>query len=180
MYNEIYKKTVKKKNSKNEIKLIYNNIEKEKHNNSVCLIILISILHMTAVSVYFLFHLFIGTKENDNSTILENHQMDWLICVDFLLRHIFARIILKTSLYKHNKLSLYICSFGFFFMTVSDGFSIWNGNKDIKVLFFIFFIFPRVMLFSLADVLNKKILIDDFFLPQKLMFYRGGIELLVL
>lgn len=174
------KKQLKKKNSKNEIKLIYNNIEKEKHNNSVCLIILISILHMTAVSVYFLFHLFIGTKENDNSTILENHQMDWLICVDFLLRHIFARIILKTSLYKHNKLSLYICSFGFFFMTVSDGFSIWNGNKDIKVLFFIFFIFPRVMLFSLADVLNKKILIDDFFLPQKLMFYRGGIELFLL
>ena len=174
------KKKIKKKHSKNEIELIYNNVEEEKNNNSVCLMILISILHFTAVSVYFLFHLFIGTQENDNSTILENHQMDWIIGLDFLLRHIFARKILKTSLYEHNKLSLFICSFGFFFMTVSDGFSIWTGNKNIKVLFFIMFILPKVILFSLADVLNKKILTDDFFLPQRLMFYRGCIEFLAL
>lgn len=65
-------------------------------------------------------------------------------------------------------------------MTVSDCVSILTDNKKIKVLFFIIFIFPKVILFSFAEVINKKLITDKFFLPQNLMFYRGCFELLVL
>ena len=118
-------------------------------------------------------------KENENIEILKNYQIDWLIGIDIIFRHIFSCLILKAELYKHHIWSLIICLFGILLMTISDGISILLGKKEIKIFYYIFII-ARPLLFSLADVLDKILLSDDFLLPHYLMFDRGIVNIIIL
>ena len=172
-------KTLKRKKSKNEPNLIYNDEIKQKKQKRISLLLLISILHLISISSFFLFYLFMKLKENENIVILKNYQIDWLIGIDIIFRHIFSRLILKTELYKHHIWSLIICLFGILLMTISDGISILLGKKEIKIFYYIFII-ARPLLFSLADVLDKILLSDDFLLPHYLMFNRGIINIIIL
>ena len=150
------------------------------HEKSIFNVVLISILHLISVSAYFIFYSIINVEHNDNTKILENYQMDWLIGIDIITRHFFSRIILKNKIYKHHIFALIICALGFFFMTFSDFISIIYEKKEIKAIYFALFILPRAILFPLADVYDKLLLTDRLFLPQNLMFYRGCIESLIL
>ena len=162
------------------IVLIHNDMVGEIHEKSIFYVILISILHLISVSTYFIFYIIFNVNDNDNSKILENYQMDWLIGIDIAMRHIFSKIILKNEIYRHHRVALVICALGFCFMTYSDFISIIYEKKGIKAIFFALFILPRAILFPLADVYNKLLLTDRLFLPQNLMFYRGCIESLIL
>ena len=83
-------------NNNIEIPLIHNDIVSQIHEKSIFYVVLISILHLISVSAYFIFYLIINVKHNDNTKILENYQIDWLIAIDITTRHIFSnRIILK-------------------------------------------------------------------------------------
>ena len=100
--------------------LIHNDIVSQIHEKSIFYVILISILHLISVSAYFIFYLIFNVKHNDNSKVLENYQIDWLIGIDITTRHFFSRIILKNKIYKHHIFALIICALGFCFMTFSD------------------------------------------------------------
>ena len=75
-------------------------------------------LHLLSLSSHFLFFLFINVEEKEKSIILENYQMDWLIGMDIISRHIFSRLFLKTKLYKHHIVSLFICAPGFIIISI--------------------------------------------------------------
>ena len=169
----------KKIKTSNFTDLIYNNIIEVKHNKIKSLLILISVLYLSACSSYFAFHLIIKDKKNEKIE-LEDYQMDWKIGIDFIVRHLFSRIILKIKFHRHNKLSLIICSFGFLLMTIQDFISFKHDIKNNIILIFIFFELLRVTLFSLSDVLSRVLLIDHYILPQTLMFYRGLIGFCIL
>ena len=169
-----------KHSSSYNIKLIHTNVISEKTKKALHLIPIISILYLASNSAYFLLYLIIKVKQDDSSQKLEKHQMDWHIGIDFIIRHIFSRYILKTKLYKHHIISLFICLIGFTFMTASDIMTIIDQRKSVKILFYILFIFLRVIFFSLSDVYNKVLLTDDFLLPHELMFYRGILDLFIL
>ena len=147
---------LKRKKSKHECKLLYSDTIKEKNKRSRGLLILISFLHLFSLSAHFLFFLFINVKENEKSVLIEEHQMDWLIAIDIISRHIFSRLILKTNLYKHHIWSLYICMPGFLFMTITDILSIIFGNKEIKIIYYILLISSRAILFPLKMYLIKN------------------------
>ena len=167
--------TSKRKRSKKEIKLIHSNIMQRKKQNSFSLLLLISILHLISLSCYFLFYLFIKIKGIENIKILKNYQIDWLFGIDIIFRHIFSRLILKIKLSKYHKLSIIIIIIGLIFMSIFDFNFLLSGN-----IYYTLFIIARPLLFSLADVLDKILLTNDFFLPHFLMFNRGLIESVIL
>ena len=119
----ISKKVIKKKESKNEIQLIYNDPNNRKFKTK--LLILISILDLLSRSVYFLFFL-TGIAEKHIIDIL---QMDWVIAIDILSRYFFSRIILKTKLYKHHFWSILISVVGFIFMSLIDLITIFSESE---------------------------------------------------
>ena len=167
-------------NNNIEVELIYNDVVKEIHEKSIFYVILISILHLISVSAYFIFYIIFNVNYNDNSKVLENYQMDYIIGIDIISRFIFSKIILKNEIYRHHKVSLVICALGICFMTYSDFLSIINEKKEFNAFYFVLFILFRAIFFPLADVYNKLLLTDKLFLPQNLMFYRGCIESLIL
>ena len=156
-------KIEKVKNSKNQIKLIYNDPSKRK--NKYKLILLISFLDFTArFHRIFFFIIFEIYSLNILVTI-------WLISFDLISRIVFCRIILKTKLYKHHLVSLIFCFIGFSILFV---FGIINiENNEINLWIYLFFIFISKVLFALEDTINKILLTDKFLLPHYLMFWRG-------
>ena len=173
-------KTLKRKKSKLENKLLYTNTIEEKNKSSIKLLLLISVLHLLSLSSHFLFFLFVNVEENKKSVILDYNQLDWLIPIDLISRHFFSSKILKTTMYSHHILSLFICIPGFLLMAVSDIISIIHEKKDVKILYYILFTALRGILFPLEDVINKKLLTDKFILPPTLIFFRGLIEFIIL
>ena len=173
-------KTFKRKKSKREAKLIHMDTIKVKNRRSFSLLILISFLQFLSLSAHFLFFLFVKVNENEKSVFLEEYQMDWLIALDIILRHIFSRSILKAKLYKHHIWSLYICIPAFIFMAIIDIFSIIFEKKNIKIIYHILLTTSRAILFPLEDVINKKLLTVHFKSPQSLMFFRGLIQTIIL
>ena len=145
--------------------LIYTDTSRFKHK--ICLIPLISLLDLTASSVYLIGALF-------SNIILLPRQLDWMLAVDIIARIIFSIIILKINVRKHHKLGIILCVFGFILMSFSDIISIKNeGFNFFDIFIFLIIIFPKAIIFPLVDVLNKIVLTNDFLLPHSLMFYRG-------
>ena len=99
-----------KKESKNEIELIYNDLSIKE--NKYILIFFVSILDFLGRGYTVIFLLFF------DKLILEQRHIRWIISVDILARIFFGRIILNIKLYKHRKISMCICSIGFFIMTI--------------------------------------------------------------
>jgi hypothetical protein len=174
------KKQLRKKKSKHEIELIHRNLIKEKHSKKIGTLLCISIMHLISISTYFVFYLLIKFKDTESSEILPKYQIDWVIGIDFFIRHALSRIILRTRLYKHHGLSLINLGIGFLGMTILDIIYMFLGKIDIKTIVYIFLMILRVFFFSLSDVIIKILLTDDFFLPQHLMFYRGFIEFIII
>lgn len=174
-----YIKSFKKKNKTIEResklilkrRLIYRDLSIK--TNSKYLIILSSLLDLIARSVFLIF--FISNIKNAKK--LDNQQIDWLISLDISSRAIFSRIILKTKLQKHHFVSIYICLIGFILMSTSD---IYYLIKQHFNFLYIFFIFPKFILFPFADVINEILLTSHFLLPQILMFVRGVYEFIIL
>ena len=166
----IPKKKIRKKKSKAEIRLIYNNpINRKK---KIFLLIFISFLDLISRSVYLLFYLIIKPEP-----IFDRFQMDWIVAIDILSRYFFSRIILKTKLYNHHFWSIIISIIGFIFMSTIDFITIiGNKGKFSTKIWYLFFILPRALLFPMEDATNKILLSDDFLLPHSLMFDRGIIE----
>ena len=163
------KKEIKPKNSKKDLKLIYNDLSLK--NKVVILIFLVSILDFVGrnyICFFILFYHGLG---------LQPRYIKWLISANILARILFSRIILKFKLYKHHKISIIICSIGFLIMAIITLQSIIFGNKGyfnvFKYWIYLLLTFISKFLFSLGDTLSKILLTDKFILPHYLMFYKS-------
>ena len=109
------KKKIKKecKNSKNiESILIYNDFSYShnyKYKYKYVLIILICFIDFVAKSDNFFSAL-------AKIEILQPRQIDWLLSIDIIVRHIFSYKLLKIKIRRHHNLSIILCMFGFFLM----------------------------------------------------------------
>ena len=163
------KKEIKPKNSKKDLKLIYNDLSLK--NNVVILIFLVSILDFVGrnyICFFILFYHGLG---------LQSRYIKWLISADILARILFSRIILKFKLYKHHKISVIICSIGFLIMAIISLQSIIVGNKEhfnvLKNWIYLILAIISKFFYSLEDTISKILLTNKFILPHYLMFYRS-------
>ena len=167
------KKKIKKecKNSKNiESILIYNDFSYShnyKYKYKYVLIILICFIDFVAKSDNFFSAL-------AKIEILQPRQIDWLLSIDIIVRHIFSYKLLKIKIRRHHNLSIILCMFGFFLMWFSDIKSIRKSKlKNHDILIYIIFFFPKIIFFPLEDTFNKILLTNDSLLPHSLLFLRG-------
>ena len=166
----------KKKLLKEDIEIVNKEKNPYNKNQKICLLIVVSFLDFISRSGYFWFFIIFN-----KGRLLNRYYLDILIAIDIFMRYFFSRIILKTKLYKHHFWAIIITIIGFASMTALDIISIIKDNKDVSDKFlFLLFIFPKSICYPLEDVINKKLLSDDFLLPHTLMFERGLIELIIL
>jgi hypothetical protein len=176
IYTKCSLKQNKKKESisKSEIRLIYNNHIPDKNNQIIRYTFLISIIDLLSRSVYFAFFLSIYIKGKDFIEDLpKRYNMDYILFLDIFFRYLFSKIILKTKIYKHHKVSIIICIIGFVLLIALDCQSI---SFKINNIIYIFIILIRAILFPLEDTINQILLSKYFLLPHYLMVYRGIIE----
>ena len=173
-----YFNTSSKKEEKTQIKkisfkreLIYNDISL--NINKTHLILISSLIDFIARCVFFIYSF--SMKNKDDKVSSYKLRIDWLVSLDISFRAIFSRIILKTKLYNHHLVSIFICLFGFLcliILNISIEINPFNSDYWIYVLF----IFPKYILFPLSDVFNEIILRVNFIQPHTLMFLRGICE----
>ena len=156
--------------SKTDIQLIYNDLSLK--DNITILIMLATILDFLGRNYVIFYYLFFGRL------ILQQHHIKWVISIDILARIFFCRIILKIKLYKHHRLSICICSIGFFIMAIFTLTIIFENNgkyNKVNAWIYIILVIITKFFFSLGDTLSKIILTYKFILPHYLMFYKSSI-----
>ena len=124
-----------------------------------------SILELFARSSNLLFNL-INKYQNVQ---LNYYNSEWIISLDIISRIIFSKIILKTRLYKHHLLSVFIFLFASLIMAILGISSNVNQNLMINILFLV----PRNIIFGVGDIISKILLTYKFVLPQNLLFTKG-------
>lgn len=152
-----------------EPELIYNDLSMKKHIKFY--IFIVSILDFIGRN-YTLIFIVIFTN-ND----LGQRYVKWILSVDILARIIFCRLMLKIKLYKHHKVSIYICSIGFFIMASFSLQSIFfendGANNNYKSWLYILFTIIQKIFFALGDTICKILLTNKFILAHYLMFYKS-------
>ena len=166
---------LKIKASKNEIQLIYNNPILNKNKKILQYSFLISILDLLSRSVYFLFFVSLNI-ESRIEKLPKKYHMDYILAIDICFRYLFSRIILKTKIYHHHKVSIIICLIGFVLLIGIDCKFI---EFNINIVIYMLIALLRAILFPLADTINQILLSKYFLLPHYLMVYRGIIEFVI-
>ena len=172
-------KKIKRTKSSNENQLIHTDTIEDKSAKALPILIKSSILHLFSISIYFLIYLMFHFIKKSTPEMLESHEMDWLIGLDFILRLIFSKIYLKFPVHRHHFVAFLLCLIGFIIMSVFDGISILTSKNSI-IIATMAFIILRVLFFAWSDVLNKILMTDNFMLPQGIMFWRGCIQFIIL
>ena len=163
------KETYTSRNKTIEPELIYNDLSLKK--NIKILIFLVSLLDFLGRSYTIIYVLFF------NGYLLGKHHLKWINSVDLLARIFFCRIMLKIKLYKHHKISIYICLLAFLIMAILTFQSI-IFDKDgkynqLKCWIYILFTIIQKFFFALEDTISKILLTSKFVLPHYLMFFRS-------
>ena len=155
---------------KTEVELIYNDLSLKK--NIKIIIFVVSILDFLGRNYIIFILLFFG------NLTLQQHHIRWTISIDILARIILCRILLKIKLYKHHRFAIYICSIGFFFMTIFALTVLFEDsgqyNNIISWICIIFVIITKIF-YATEDILSKILLTQKFILPHFLMFYKSVI-----
>jgi len=138
-------------------------------------IYVISILDLVSRSVYFIFF-FSFLKEDIIENLPKRYNMDYLLALDIILRFLFSRIILKTKIYKHHKVSIIICILGF---AILIGIDLNFINYNIINYIYLLIASLRPILFSLEDTINQILLSKYFLLPHYLLVIRGIFEFII-
>ena len=162
--------------SKNEIQLIYNNPILNKNKKILQYSFLISILDLLSRSVYFLFFLSLNIIGSRIEKLPKKYNMDYILAIDICFRYIFSRIILKTKIYHHHKVSIIICLIGFVLLIGIDCKFI---EFNINIVIYMLIALLRAILFPLEDTINQILLSKYFLLPHYLMANRGIIEFII-
>ena len=138
-------------------------------------IIAICCLNYLNQSTFFIFYQIFQNANHYN--ISHKVQKDIIIHLDIIARYLFSIIILKTKVFKHHKLAIFTILIGFIILFPTDIIYLFNfTSEEISKLYtFIYIgIFSiRGILFPLQDTIIKKVFIDDYIIPEFLMFIRG-------
>ena len=138
-------------------------------------IIAICCLNYLNQSTFFIFYQIFQNANHYN--ISHKVQKDIIIHLDIIARYLFSIIILKTKVFKHHKLAIFTILIGFIILFPTDIIYLFNfTSQEISKLYtFIYIaIFSiRGILFPLQDTIIKKVFIDDYIIPEFLMFIRG-------
>ena len=154
------------------IRLIYNKYTIMKKNN--LLIITSAILDFLARSVFLIYSFY--DSEIDKNNEKNNDRIDFLVIIDIFSRALISKIFLKRKIYQHHIVSIFI-TFSGFLMQIISYISVFG--KDFNYIYYLI-IFPKYILFPIADAINEIILNYHFFFPQHLMFIRGVFEFFIL
>ena len=143
-----------------------------KKRKPILLLFLISILNFASRLNSLLYVLIFG-----RSKALKRFQMDWLIGLDILFRYLFSYCTLINNFKKHHIVALIITIVGFIIMSFLDIKELFENDEEIEHnIFSCLITLPIVVLYPIQDIINKKLLSDNFLLPHSLMFARGVIE----
>ena len=158
------------------IRLIYNKYTIMKKNN--LLIITSTILDFFARSVFLIYSFYDNEKDkkNEENNEEKNDRIDFLVIIDIFSRALISKIFLKRKIYQHHIVSIFI-TFSGFLMQIISYISVFG--KDFNYIYYLI-IFPKYILFPIADAINEIILNYHFFFPQHLMFIRGVFEFFIL
>ena len=158
------------------IRLIYNKYTIMKKNN--LLIITSTILDFLARSVFLIYSFYDNEKDkkNEENNEEKNDRIDFLVIIDIFSRALISKIFLKRKIYQHHIVSIFI-TFSGFLMQIISYISVFG--KDFNYIYYLI-IFPKYILFPIADAINEIILNYHFFFPQHLMFIRGVFEFFIL
>ena len=143
--------------------------------------ILICILDYLNRSCFFIFYQIF--KNATFEEISHKAQKDIIIHLDIIARYVFSIFILKTKVSKHHKVAILIIFIGFIILVPVDYVSInFFSTKINAPLTYIQIatIIYRGILFPFEDTIVKKVFIDDYVLPEVLMFLRGLGEFVII
>ena len=140
-------------------------------------IILICLLDYLSRSAYFIFFQF--NKEATQENIPRKVQADIINNIDILFRFFFSNKILKIKIFKHHCLAVIIIFIGLVIITSTGviSFLFFYDNVNIVgvkiILEYLAIFLIRGILFPFEDTLIKKLFIEDYLIPEYLMFIRG-------
>lgn len=122
----------------------------------------------------FLFFFFVVYFKNDD--IISRPFQGVFLVVDVICRYFFSAVILNTYFYRHHWVSFQLNLIGLIFMGFVDVhkiYKMYNNYDPTAYWFYIIFLIVQYILYSLEDVLNKKVLVDEYLTPCLLLFYKG-------
>ena len=145
----------------------------------ICIICLLDYLNRSASFIFFQ-----SNKDAEHQNIFIKAQTDIITHLDIISRYIFSYFILKTKVFKHHKFSLILISIGFFIIIPTDVISVhFYKQPDINENFtfkYIGICTIRGILFPFEDTIVKQLFINNYILPEYLMFFRGFGEILII
>ena len=129
------------------------------------------------------FYLFYQTNTDaTHADISHKAQFDIINHIDIIARYILSIILLKTKVFKHHKLSIYIILIGFIILIPTDAISIHlfspSVDESLTYLYIGYFSFRGILL-PLEDIFQKKLFLKYYIYPEHLMFFRGLGELII-
>jgi len=162
------KKEVHKK-GKNELNLIYykfsiNKIKLFKRS------FIVSISDLLISFSFFFYYLYIEIYNRKEIY----RKIYFLLIINLLSKYLFSRIFLKTYFYKHHYLSFAINAICLVFLGIFDIINFWDRDYDkTNIIFYIFVLLYRTILYSFEDVIGKKALNEEFLSPYSLILIKG-------
>ena len=140
-------------------------------------LILICLLSYLNRSSFFIFYQ--TNKDVTHNDIDFKLPKDILVHIDIIFRYIFSILMFKTKVYIHHTFSIILICIGFVILIPTDIWSIGFDNlityKHIAITSY------RGISFPFQDTLVKKVFIDDYIIPEFLMFIKGvGLFIIIL
>ena len=144
-------------------------------------IILICCLDYLNRSAYFIFNEL--NKEEQSDMVYSKAEKDIIIHLDIIARYCFSKFILKTKMFKHQKVAIYIIISILFVILIADVILIIyfspSGINALSYVYILIFV-TRGILFPFEDTIIKIIFTDDYIIPEALQFRRGLGELVII
>ena len=172
-------KTGKTNTALSSLDLIYENKEDYRSKNFFIKLLIIVILDYLSRSLYWMAYAITGAT---NEHVFHQLQKDVVNTFDILMRYIFSIFILKIIIHKHRVLSIIIIICGFLLILPAD-FLLIKKDPAIEMrttLFYVGILAFRGIFLPLSDTISKQLFVDNYILPQNLMFYKAVMELIVI
>ena len=140
------------------------------------IILICSLSYLNRSSFFIFYQTNKNITHNDFNT---KAPKDILIHLDIIFRYIFSILMFKTRVYNHHKFAIILICICFAILLPTDIISIGFDNlltyKHIGITSY------RGILFPLQDTIVKKVFIDDYVIPEFLMFIKGfGLFIIIL
>ena len=119
---------------------------------------------------FFFYYLYIETY--NRSELYK--KIYFLLIINLLSKYLFSRIFLETYFYKHHYLSFAINSICLVILGIFDIINFWGSDYGTtNIIFYIFILLYRTILYSFEDVIGKKALNEEFLSPYSLILLKG-------